>query len=88
MVRIAIANVKSTGATGVMILMNHITYDSISFGAFRQVLELLLEGKAVTEPRVPYKIFKDMHYQHSTSLNAQARDSFPRHQTSGNRLLT
>ena len=76
LVRVAIANVKSTGTAGVVILMNHITMDSISFGAFRQVLELLLDGKAVTEPGVPYKIFADMHYQYSTSLNAQLSIAF------------
>ena len=76
LVRFAIANIKSTGTAGVMILMNHIAFDAISLLAFRQELELLLDGKAVIESRVPYKMFADMHYQYSTSLNAQLAISF------------
>ena len=76
LVRFAIADIKSTGTAGVMILMNHIVFDAISWLAFRQELELLLDGKAVTEPKVPYKMFADMHYQYSTSLNAQLAVSF------------
>ena len=76
LVRFAIANIKSTGTAGVMILMNHIVFDAISWVEFRQDLQLLLDGKAVTEPRVPYKMFADMHYQYSTSLNAQLAVAF------------
>ena len=76
LIRFAIANIKSTGTAGVMILMNHLAFDAISWGEFRQELELLLDGKAITEPRVPYKIFADILYQYSTSLNAQLAIAF------------
>ena len=76
LIRFAIANIKSTGTAGVMILMNHLAFDSISWTEFRQELELLLDGKAITEPRVPYKMFADMLYQYSTSLNAQLAIAF------------
>jgi len=56
--------------------MNHIAFDAIFLAAFREELELLLDGKAVTEPRVPYRIFADIHYQNSTSLNAQLAIAF------------
>ncbi len=76
MIRFAIANTKSTGTAGVVILMNHVAFDAISLAAFREELELLLDRKAVTEPSVPYKMFADIHYQYSTSLNAQLAIAF------------
>ena len=76
LIRFAIANIKSTGTAGVMMLSNHLAFDAISAAAFRQELEVLLDGEAVTEPRVPYKMFADMHYQYSTSLNAQLAIAF------------
>ncbi len=76
LIRFAIANMKSTGTAGVVILMNHLAFDAIFPAAFREELELLLDGKAVTEPRVPYRMFADIHYQNSTTLNAQLAIAF------------
>lgn len=71
-----IANIKSTGTAGLVILANHCPYDALSIEAFLEDLELNLAGRPATELRTSYKLFADMYYQYSNSVPAQIAVTF------------
>lgn len=74
--RFAVANIKSTGTAGLMILANHSPHDAISLQAFTQDLSRNLAGDSVPETRTPYKMFADTYFQYSSSLPSQLAVAF------------
>ena len=72
-----ISNIKSTGKAGLVALIHHATYDSISLQAFSEDLELNLKkiGSPV-ESRTTYKLFADTYYQYRSSVPAQIAIAF------------
>lgn len=78
-----IANIRSTGTAGLMILAHHSPHDAISLGAFGEDLEQMLAGGSEIEPRTPFKIFADMYYQLSSSLLSQIAVAFHVNRLSG-----
>lgn len=73
LVRFAITRVESTGATGLMMLANHSTWDAISIQAFARDLQANFQDEDHThsEPFTDYKLFADTLYLHSSSVPAQ-----------------
>lgn len=74
--RFFIANIRSTGTAGLLIIAHHSIFDNLSFQAFNSDLESYLANNPPTWARTPYKLFADMYFQHSTSLPAQISVSF------------
>ena len=75
--RFVIANIKSTGTAGLMMLAHHSPHDAISLQAFMQDFRHNLTGRHLTtEVRTSYKIFADMYYQYSDSLPSQMAVAF------------
>lgn len=70
-----VANVKSTGTAGFVMLANHTAYDLLSMTHWRRDLELLLRGKPAI-PRSPFKLFADTYYLYQNSLPAQHSAAF------------
>ena len=75
--RFLISNIKNTGKTGLVALIHHATYDSISFQAFSEDLESNIRriGSPI-ESKTPYKLFADMYYQYRSSVPAQIAIAF------------
>lgn len=74
--RFAITHIKSTGATGLMILAHHSLYDAISLQGFNQDLGANIAGEHASEPWTEYKLFADTFYQNRTSIVAQSSVAF------------
>ena len=74
--RFAITRIKSTGATGLMILAHHALYDAISLQGFNQDLGANVSGDQASELWTEYKLFADTFYQNRTSLLAQNSVTF------------
>lgn len=74
--RFFIANIKSTGTAGLIMLANHSPHDALSLQAFIEDLELNLAGSPSTEVRTSYKLFADMCYLYSNSIPAQTAVAF------------
>lgn len=74
--RFFIANIKSTGAAGLIIRAHHSPHDAVSLQAFIKDLQHNLAGSLTIEPRTSYKIFADMYYQYSNSLPSQIAAAF------------
>ena len=75
--RFVISNIKSTGKAGLVALMHHATYDSISLQAFSEDLESNIRriGSPV-ESKTSYKLFADTYYQYRSSVPAQIAIAF------------
>lgn len=73
--RAVVANVKSTGTAGFVMVANHATYDFLSMANWKQDLEVLLKGGSAQE-RVPFKLFADTYYLYQTSILAQRSTTF------------
>lgn len=70
-----VANVKSTGTAGFVMLANHIAYDLLTLSHWRHNLELLLRSEPDI-PRSPFKLFADTYYLYRNSLPAQHSAAF------------
>ncbi|KAL8676110.1 MAG: hypothetical protein Q9186_007338 [Xanthomendoza sp. 1 TL-2023] len=73
--RAVIANVKSTGTTGFVMLANHATYDFLSMADWKHDLERILTGQPAPE-HVPFKLFADTYYLYRDSILAQRSITF------------
>ena len=80
--RAVIAKVTSTGTLGLVVMINHATYDFLSLAAWAKDLDQLLKGETPL-PRVPYKLFADAFYLHQTSILALKATIFTVHHLSG-----
>ena len=74
--RFVIANIKSTGTAGLMMLANHSAHDALSLQAFIEDLHHTLAGSPPTEVQTSYKLFADMYYLYSNSVPAQTAVAF------------
>lgn len=75
--RFVISNIKSTGKAGLVALIHHATYDSISLQAFSEDLESNLKRSgSPVESRTTYKLFADTYYQYRSSVPAQIAIAF------------
>ena len=70
-----VANVRSTGTAGFVMLANHTAFDFLSITHWRCDLELLLKGEPAVQ-RAPFKIFADTYYLYQHSLPAQQSTAF------------
>ena len=70
-----VANVRSTGTAGFVMLANHTAFDLVSMTHWRRDLELLLQGEPVVQ-RPTFKLFADTYYLYQNSLPAQQSTAF------------
>lgn len=76
LVHFILANVKSTGTAGIIMLVHHNTHDAISLAAFGEDIQQSLKGETLSQPRTPFKLFADMWHQYKTSVAAQIGATF------------
>ncbi len=74
--RFVIADIKSEGRAGLMILSHHSPFDAISLQAFSEDLQNNMAGRPTEELRASYKMFADMYYLYAKSLPSQIAVSF------------
>ena len=74
--RFFLANVRSTGTAGLLVIAHHSIFDTLSLQAFFSDLESHLANNPPAWVRTPYKLFADIYFQHSTSIPAQISVSF------------
>lgn len=73
--RAKLVNIKATGNTGCVLVMNHAVWDAVSLNSFREDLELSLVGLSKPQ-RTPYKVFADTYFLHQSSLPARRAMNF------------
>ncbi|KAL8657373.1 MAG: hypothetical protein Q9226_001982 [Calogaya cf. arnoldii] len=74
--RAVVADIKSTGTAGFVMLAHHTAYDFLSNTLWRQDLKALLKGETPQMDRVPFKLFADTYYLNRSSILAQRSMSF------------
>ena len=74
--RFVIADIRSTGTAGLMMLSHHSVCDAISLQMFIEDIQHNLAKRPATELRTSYKLFADMCYLYSNSLPSQIAVAF------------
>ena len=74
--RFVIADIKSTGTAGLIMLSHHSVYDAISLQMFIEDIQHNLAKRPATELRTSYKLFADLYYLYSNSLPSQISVAF------------
>ncbi|KAL8824128.1 MAG: hypothetical protein Q9191_005282, partial [Dirinaria sp. TL-2023a] len=75
--RAAVVRVRETQELGLVTMIQHSLFDAVSLPAWiEDVNNLLLDRQAMPNPNVPFKVFADMYYNHSTSLLSQSSAAY------------